>query len=75
MSPRASSLRIMGVPEAFNIPVMRAENVEFVTAPGGTGAMLAALQQDPPEADMCLALTECVVAAVENGAPVRILGP
>jgi hypothetical protein len=65
----------MGVPEAFNLPVMKSRSVEFVSAPGGTGAMLTALQQDPQLADVGLALTECVVAAIENGSPVRILGP
>lgn len=72
---RPDRLRVMGVPEAFNIPVMESAEVEFVEAPGGTGAMLAALQTEPPSADVCLALTECVVAAIEQGQSLRILGP
>jgi hypothetical protein len=75
MTSKQCRLRVMGVPEAFNIPVMKSGSVDFVSAPGGTGAMLAALQQHPQLADVSLALTECVVAAIENGSPVRILGP
>jgi sulfonate transport system substrate-binding protein len=68
----------MGVPEAFNIPLtatVPTVDAEFVPAPGGTGAMLACLLATPPTADVCIALTECVVAAIENGAQVRILSP
>lgn len=70
-----AKLRFMGVEEAFNIPLKETPSVEFVAAPGGTGAMLKALRSDPPEADVALALTESVVAAIEKGSRLRILDP
>jgi hypothetical protein len=69
----SAKLRILGVPESFNIPVMATPSIEFLTAPGGTGAMLAALVDRT--ADISLALTESVIAAIEKGSPVRILTP
>lgn len=71
----APKLRFMGVEEAFNIPLQETPEVDFVPAPGGTGAMLAALGSEEPTADVSLALTESVVAAIEKGSPLRILGP
>lgn len=69
------ALRFTGVPEAFNIPLKNCQNVRFIEAPGGTGAMLDALRSDQPTADVSIVLTECVVSAIENGGPFRILGP
>jgi ABC-type nitrate/sulfonate/bicarbonate transport system substrate-binding protein len=73
MASPPAKLRVMGVEEAFNIPVAASPDVAFLAAPGGTGAMLDALAAGA--ADVALALTESVVAAVEAGSPLRILAP
>lgn len=73
MPENETKLKFMGVPESFNIPVIATPSIQFITAPGGTGAMIAALIDRT--ADVSLALTESVVAAIEKGSPVRILAP
>lgn len=65
----------MGVSEAFNVPAIAnaGASYTFQLAPGGTGVMLAALEDK--SVDIAFALTESVVAAIEKGSPVRILCP
>lgn len=75
-----SPLRIAGVPEAFNDPWGTADfeklNLqcapEFIFHPGGSGAMLSSLESGA--VDAAFALTDCIVAAIENGRPFRLLG-
>lgn len=71
----SDNLRVMGVPEAFNLPLHTCDDIRFISAPGGTGAMLDCLRSEPSPTDVCLVLTECAVSAIENGGPFRILGP
>lgn len=74
-------LRVAGVPEAFNLPFSTADfsahgltrGAELVSHPGGSGAMLQSLKSG--EVDVAFALTDCIVAAISNGAPVRLAGP
>lgn len=71
-----------GVPEHFNLPWYRAEERELFneqgidfswrTFPGGTGAMLTALEND--EIDVAVLLTEGVVAHIAGGGDAAILG-
>jgi len=74
-------IRIGGVPEHFNLPWHLAierglfhENnieVEWITYKGGTGAMTKALKNN--EADLCILLTEGIVADILNGNPSKII--
>eukprot|EP00121_Abeoforma_whisleri_P002133 Awhi_evm1s1909 len=74
------TVRLGGVPEHFNIPVNMAieqnecENVDlkFETIKGGTGAMLSGLQNGT--IDCCIALTECLIASIEKGSDICLLG-
>lgn len=74
-------LRIAGVPEAYNDPFHTADfdkyglvkRPTFIEYPGGSGSMLKAVISQ--EVDAAFALTDCIVAAIENGAPVRIAAP
>lgn len=76
-----SQLRIAGVPEAFNDAFFETDfeksgvtpAPEFVSAPGGSGAMLRLLEGG--EVDAAFMLTDAVIAAIENGHPVRIASP
>jgi len=54
-------IRIGGVPEHYNAPFHRVSNPDFtwISYPGGTGAMLEALEKD--EIDMAVLLTEGIV--------------
>ncbi len=74
--------RVGGVPEHFNLPWYRASersvfggtgiDYSWQTYPGGTGAMLAALEAD--EIDVAVLLTEGVVAHIAGGGDAKILG-
>ena len=71
------AVRVGGVPEHFNLPwhLAIAESrfadvgidVEWIDFPGGTGAIMAAL--DAGEIDMATPLTEGAITAVANGNP------
>lgn len=73
-----SHIRIAGVPEAFNDAFFSIDFTEhgvecapeFVSTPGGSGAMLRALETN--QVDAAFMLTESLVAAIENGRPVRL---
>ncbi|MCD8528764.1 MAG: hypothetical protein LRY27_02025, partial [Chitinophagales bacterium] len=68
-------IRVGGVPEHFNLPwhlaiennLFANENieVEWITYKGGTGEMTKALRQN--EVDVCVVLTEGIVADIING--------
>ncbi len=74
-------LRIGGVPEHFNLPWhLGIENkifenagiqVEWTTFKGGTGQMTKALRND--EIDVCVVLTEGIVADIIKGNPSKII--
>lgn len=74
-------LTVGGVPEAYNDPFALANftshgiNVvpRFIPYPGGSGSMIKAVVSG--EIDAAFALTDCIVAAIENGNPVRLAGP
>ncbi len=75
-------IRIGGVPEHFNLPWHLAKenkhfekegiDVEWVSFPGGTGAMTRALRNH--EVDVCLLLTEGIVADIIKGNPSKVVG-
>lgn len=75
------TIRIGGVPEHFNLPWHLAiENGHFEKAgidvkwqsfPGGTGAMSQALRNN--EVDLCVILTEGIVADILKGNPSKIV--
>ena len=72
--PTLPVLRLLGVPEHFNLPWTNAVQarafeaagvrVQFSPVPGGSGAMIAGLLSG--DADVAIALTEGIVAAVLN---------
>jgi sulfonate transport system substrate-binding protein len=75
-------MKIGGVPEHFNMPWKiaterglwakhGAPEVEFLMVPGGTGAMLAGLRDG--SYDVIIALTECLIAEIEQKDGVRLL--
>jgi len=76
-----TTLRIMGVPEHFNLPWHLAIasgafekaglSIEWVDEPGGTGAMTKALREE--EVDCCVLLTEGIVSDICNGNPSQII--
>lgn len=75
-SATARPLRIAGVPEAFNDPFESTafpSPVEFVSEPGGSGAMLKLLQSN--SVDAAFLLTECGVASAANDDAVRLVAP
>lgn len=73
-------LRVGGVPEHFNLPWRLAiedgidpdVDVEWVDFPGGTGAIMEALDQGT--LDVATPLTEGAVTAIAGGSGARILG-
>lgn len=75
----ATSLRLGGVPEHFNLPfhlAMESDalsdlSLSWADQPGGTGAMLSALEAG--ELDVVSILTEGTVLAVDHGADLTIL--
>ena len=76
-----TTIKIMGVPEHFNLPWYLAIdsgrfsdegiNVQWQDAPGGTGAMMQAL--DGGTTDMVVALTEGVSTYIAKGSAARIV--
>jgi ABC-type nitrate/sulfonate/bicarbonate transport system substrate-binding protein len=74
-------IRIGGVPEHYNYPIRLAQEkgmfaahgieVEWHDFPGGTGQMTKALRDD--EVDVCVLLTEGIVADIVNGNPSKII--
>lgn len=77
----AATIRIGGVPEHFNLPWLLAReeglfaaagyNVEWVDFPGGTGAIMKALEAG--DVDIATPLTEGAVTAIANGNPSRFV--
>lgn len=78
---KKTKIRVGGVPEHFNLPwhlaiennLFAKENleVEWVTFKGGTGQMTKALRQN--EVDVCILLTEGIVADIIKGNPSKII--
>ena len=76
------TIRVGGVPEHFNLPWHLAienklfENsgikIEWVEFKGGTGAMTKALREN--EIDVCVVLTEGIIADIAKGNPSKIIG-
>ncbi len=74
-------IRIGGVPEHFNLPILQAEeNGDFASRgiettwtnfKGGTGQMTKALRDD--EIDVCVLLTEGIITDIINGNPSKII--
>ncbi|MGV6861948.1 MAG: substrate-binding domain-containing protein [Putridiphycobacter sp.] len=74
-------LRIGGVPEHFNLPIhlsiergkfaKRGLDVEWINFPGGTGQMTQALRNN--EVDVCVLLTEGIIADIIKGNPSKII--
>ena len=74
-------IRIGGVPEHFNLPIHLAIEqgyfeqadieIEWITYKGGTGEMTKALRAN--EVDVCILLTEGIVADIVNGNPCKII--
>jgi sulfonate transport system substrate-binding protein len=76
-----STIKLGGVPEHFNLPwhlamekgefKKRQLNVSWTDFPGGTGQMCKALRED--EVDVCVLLTEGVLADILNGNPSKVI--
>jgi hypothetical protein len=74
-------IRVGGVPEHFNLPwhlamenehfIKEGIEVEWVDFPGGTGAMTKALREG--SIDVCLLLTEGIIADIIKGNPSKII--
>ena len=74
-------IRIGGVPEHFNLPIhlatehgdFKSENInlEWTDFYGGTGQMTKALRED--EVDICILLTEGIIADIIKGNPSKII--
>lgn len=74
-------IRIGGVPEHFNLPIHLAIEqkhfeqadieLEWITYKGGTGQMTKALREG--EVDICILLTEGIIADIINGNPSKII--
>ncbi|OEK04959.1 substrate-binding domain-containing protein [Roseivirga misakiensis] len=74
-------IRIGGVPEHFNLPIHLANekglfkkhgiNIEWTDFYGGTGQMTKALRED--QIDVCLLLTEGIIADIIKGNPSKII--
>jgi len=74
-------VRIGGVPEHFNLPIHLAIEqglfeqadieIEWITYKGGTGQMTKALRAN--EVDVCILLTEGIVADIMKGNPSKII--
>lgn len=77
-----TTIKIGGVPEHFNLPIHLAiengdfakENIqiEWTDFGGGTGAMTKALRSN--ECDICILLTEGIIADILKGNPSKIIG-
>ena len=76
-----STIRIGGVPEHFNLPIHLANeggqfknrgiHIEWITFRGGTGQMTRALRDN--EIDVCILLTEGIIADIIRGNPSKII--
>ncbi len=76
-----TTIRIGGVPEHFNLPIHLAKengtfsksgiHIEWTDFPGGTGQMTKALRED--EIDLCILLTEGMIADIIKGNPSKII--
>jgi len=76
-----TTIRVGGVPEHFNLPIhlaiekgefeQRGINVDWTTFKGGTGQMTKALRAD--EVDVCIVLTEGIIADIIKGNPSKII--
>ncbi|MEM6963417.1 MAG: substrate-binding domain-containing protein [Bacteroidota bacterium] len=76
-----SKIRIGGVPEHFNLPIhlaaeqqlfqTRGVEIEWITFKGGTGQMTKALREDT--VDLCILLTEGIIADIIKGNPSKII--
>jgi len=76
-----TKVRIGGVPEHFNLPWHLAMekgkfkelgiDVEWISFPGGTGAMTKALRDN--EVDICVLLTEGIISDILKGNPSKII--
>lgn len=76
-----NKIKVGGVPEHFNLPILLAKeagffqragiDLEWVDYPGGTGAMTKALRDN--ECDICILLTEGIIKDIINGNPSRII--
>lgn len=76
-----SKIRMGGVPEHFNLPIhlahelnefeTRGIEIEWTTFRGGTGQMTKALRND--DVDVCILLTEGMIADIIKGNPSRII--
>ncbi len=76
-----TTIRIGGVPEHFNLPIHLAKekgifakhgiNLEWTDFAGGTGQMTKALRED--EIDLCILLTEGMIADIIKGNPSKII--
>lgn len=74
-------IRIGGVPEHYNLPIHLAKeqgafskrgiDLEWTDFGGGTGQMTKALREN--EVDICILLTEGIVADIINGNPSKII--
>ncbi len=77
----ALKIRIGGVPEHYNYPIRLATErgmfaahgieIEWIDFGGGTGQMTKALRNN--EVDICVLLTEGIVADIVNGNPSKII--
>jgi ABC-type nitrate/sulfonate/bicarbonate transport system substrate-binding protein len=75
------TIRIGGVPEHFNLPIHQAiekgnfaakgMDMEWTTFKGGTGQMTRALRND--EVDVCILLTEGIIADIIKGNAAKII--
>ncbi len=80
-SSRLKTIRIVGVPEHFNLPwhmaieegafYDRGIAVEWTDVPEGTGKMCRMLEEQ--QADMAIILTEGIVKSIVDGNPARIV--
>ena len=76
-----TKVRIGGVPEHFNLPWHLAMEkgkfaelgieVEWISFPGGTGAMTRALREGT--VDICILLTEGIISDILKGNPSKII--
>ena len=77
----AITIRLGGVPEHFNLPIhlaiekglfaSKGIDLQWIEYAGGTGQMTKALRDN--ESDVCIALTEGVIAAIIKGNPSKII--
>jgi sulfonate transport system substrate-binding protein len=76
-----NTLRVGGVPEHFNLPwhlgiennifENAGLNIQWTTFKGGTGQMTEALRNN--DIDVCVVLTEGIVADIVNGNPSKLI--